>query len=480
LDEKDRQYHEVANIFPLMSAEEYEALKVDIATNGLLEPVWLHPDDHSIIDGRNRHKACVDLGKAPKFRYWDKQGSLVSFVVSLNLKRRHLNESQRAMVAAKIANMQQGARTDVQPSANLQKVRQSEAAKILNVSERSVASAKSIRDHGTPELIKAVESGKVAVSTAAKIAQAPPKEQVVIVAQGPKQIVKAAKEIQEEKKADKQKSIEQKAKAISEAPPIPVEAIPANVAVINADSRTIAKLGIEPVHLVITSPPYNVGIDYNEHDDSLSQDEYLDLIEEVFRSCYDVMADGARIAVNVPFGVGRNPWVPFAARITDILSSSGFILRGQIIWDKGNSGNRTSWGSFRLSSDPSLRDTSEAIIVAHKGSSKLYIPESVKQVDAKGTHTPALASSDYFMELAQDHWIVAPESARRVGHPAPFPVALAKRLIDLYAYPGAHILDPFAGSGSTGIAALEAGCSVTLVEVDPTYCRLIEERLSSD
>ena len=102
MDEKDRQYHEVANIFPLMSAEEYEALKVDIATNGLLEPVWLHPDDHSIIDGRNRHKACVDLGRDPKFRYWDKQGSLVSFVVSLNLKRRHLNAMQKAAVAVDI------------------------------------------------------------------------------------------------------------------------------------------------------------------------------------------------------------------------------------------------------------------------------------------------------------------------------------------------------------------------------------------
>ena len=256
--------------------------------------------------------------------------------------------------------------------------------------------------------------------------------------------------------------------------------IPADAAIVNADSRTIAKLGIKPVHLVITSPPYNVGIDYNEHNDNLSQDAYLDLIEEVFRACYDVMTDGARIAVNVPFGVGRNPWVPFAARIMDILDAAGFTLRGQIIWDKGNSGNRTSWGSFRLPSDPSLRDTTEAIIVAHKGSSKLFIPEHAKQVDEKGTHTPALADSNYFMELAQDHWVVAPESARRVGHPAPFPVALARRLIDLYAYPGAHILDPFAGSGSTGIAATEAQCSVTLVEVDPAYCRMIEERLSSD
>ena len=106
MNESERRYHEVANIFPLMQGDEYEGLKADVATNGLLEPVWLHPSDHSIIDGRNRHRACVDLDIAPKFRYWDQQGSLVSFVVSLNLKRRHLDEGQRGMVAAKIANME--------------------------------------------------------------------------------------------------------------------------------------------------------------------------------------------------------------------------------------------------------------------------------------------------------------------------------------------------------------------------------------
>ena len=160
------------------------------------------------------------------------------------------------------------------------------------------------------------------------------------------------------------------------------------------------------------------------------------------------------------------------------LETAGFTLRGQIIWDKGSSGNRTSWGSFRLASDPSLRDTTEAIVVAHKGSGKLAIPETAKAVDGKGTHTPALSHPEYFMQLAQDHWVVAPESASRVGHPAPFPVELAKRLIDFYAYPGAHVLDPFGGSGTTGVAAVQAGCSATLVEIDGEYCRLAEERLT--
>ncbi len=135
MQEIDRQYHEVANIFPLMQGEEYEGLKDDIAANGLLEPVWLHPDNHMILDGRNRYRACMELGLAPKYRYWDGKGSLVSFVVSLNLKRRHLDEGQRGMVAVKIANME---KTDTlnrgSRSANLPngKVSQSEAADMLN------------------------------------------------------------------------------------------------------------------------------------------------------------------------------------------------------------------------------------------------------------------------------------------------------------------------------------------------------------
>lgn len=244
----------------------------------------------------------------------------------------------------------------------------------------------------------------------------------------------------------------------------------------NTDAQNIHQLNIAPVHLVITSPPYNVGIEYTTHNDNLLT--YLPLLESVWRQCYDVMTEGARIAVVVPFGIGRNPWVPMACKIMETLNAAGFTLRGQIIWDKGNSGGRTSWGSFRLPSDPSLRDTTEVIIVAHKGSSKLEIPDGVKQRDDKGTYTPWLIDSDYFMELAQDHWNVQPESAQRIGHPAPFPVELVKRLIHFYAFPGAHILDPFAGSGTVGVTAKALGCDATLIEIDKGYCELAKERLN--
>lgn len=236
----------------------------------------------------------------------------------------------------------------------------------------------------------------------------------------------------------------------------------------------------DPVHLVITSPPYNVGIDYNYYADDFEDQLYFNMLCQIWRACYDVMVDGARIAVVVPFGVGRNPWKPLASEVMDTLTANGFTLRGQIIWDKGTSGNRTTWGSFRLPSDPSLRDTTECIIVAHKGQSKLELPEDVIYRDTEGSYSKLLESQEYFMQLAQDHWVVAPESATRIGHPAPFPVELAKRLISFYAYPGAHILDPFAGSGTVGVAAIELDCKATLVDIDPQYCEVANERCNRE
>lgn len=243
----------------------------------------------------------------------------------------------------------------------------------------------------------------------------------------------------------------------------------------NADSRQMWHFDIAPVHLVVTSPPYNVGLDYEMHQDDLTT--YTELITDIWRECYRTMVDGGRIAVVVPFGVGRNPWVPMAAKVCDTLTAAGFTLRGQIIWDKGTSGNRTTWGSFRLPTNPSLRDTSEAIIVAHKGSAQLEIPAECRLKDDKGTHTAWLESSDYFMELAQDHWAVSPESARRVKHPAPFPVELVRRLIHFYAFPGAHVLDPFGGSGTVGVAAKALACAATLFEIDASYCEIATERI---
>lgn len=200
VDEAHRQYHEVANIFPLMTGAEFDGLKADIAEHGQREPVWLHPDGR-IIDGRNRHRACVELEIAPQFEVWNGNGSLVAFVVSLNLHRRHLSESQRQIVAAKIANMPNGGDRVSDQSANLHSghLTAQEASELLNVSRRGMFSAKQVLAQGAPELVAAVERGEVAVSTAADVATLPVPQQREIVARGEREILEAAKQIRAER-----------------------------------------------------------------------------------------------------------------------------------------------------------------------------------------------------------------------------------------------------------------------------------------
>ena len=168
--------HPLANIFPLMAADEFVALKSDIRQYGLREAIWLL--NGQILDGRNRFKACQEVGVKPIFKEYAGDDP-AAFVISLNLKRRHLSESQRAMVAAKLANLENGVRAD-RSSANLQSlppVTQSEAASLLNVSPRSVATAKKVEEQAEPELVEAVASGQVSVSAAAVITELPPETQ---------------------------------------------------------------------------------------------------------------------------------------------------------------------------------------------------------------------------------------------------------------------------------------------------------------
>jgi N6-adenosine-specific RNA methylase IME4/ParB-like chromosome segregation protein Spo0J len=196
--EPELEFHPVADIFPMMSTREFDDLVADIAEHGLREPVWLHRDGR-IIDGRNRYLACRKAGLPPEFRgYEGDDDLLVSFVVSLNLHRRHLNESQRAMVAAKIANLGHGQRSDRVDTAIA--VSQEAAAEQLNVSVDSLQRAKRVRESGVPELAVKVESGDLAVSTAAEIARAPVEEQQRVVSLDDKDaILAAAKEIKRER-----------------------------------------------------------------------------------------------------------------------------------------------------------------------------------------------------------------------------------------------------------------------------------------
>ena len=173
------KFHPIANIFPLMDGEPLREFCDDIKANGLRIPIALH-DDGSIIDGRNRYRACLACGIEPTFEQWSGQpGQEVAYVLSLNLTRRHLNESQRAMVAARLATLDRG-----RPETNAQIcafTSQPEAAELLNVSRRSVQSARAVTDKGTPELVEAVEQGKITVSQATKIAKSAPEIQLAVV-----------------------------------------------------------------------------------------------------------------------------------------------------------------------------------------------------------------------------------------------------------------------------------------------------------
>ena len=197
------QFHPVANIFPLLNAAELANLTTDIQTNGLREPIWTH--EGQIVDGRNRYLACVKLGVTPAQRAWSGAGSLVAFVVSLNLHRRHLSESQRAMVAAKLAVFAHGGDRKSNQVANLQldSLSQATAAELLSVSPRSVAAAVKIKYEGAPALIAAVEAGQASVSVAVEVATLPAAEQQKIVAKGEMEILRAAREIRARKTTER-------------------------------------------------------------------------------------------------------------------------------------------------------------------------------------------------------------------------------------------------------------------------------------
>ncbi len=233
------------------------------------------------------------------------------------------------------------------------------------------------------------------------------------------------------------------------------------------------------VALVVTSPPYFAGKTYEqalgEGHIPGSYVDYLDMLEGVFRSCADVLEPGGRIAVNVA-NLGRKPYRSLAADVITILQDRlGLLLRGEIIWRKadGASGN-CAWGSFRNASNPVLRDLTERVVVASKG----RFDRARTRPDREALGLPyenTIAKSD-FMDWTTDVWDIPSESAVRVGHPAPFPVELPQRLIELYTYRGDLVLDPFMGSGSTAVAAVHTDRHFVGYDTDPEFARAATDR----
>ncbi|MCB0972940.1 MAG: site-specific DNA-methyltransferase [Actinobacteria bacterium] len=249
------------------------------------------------------------------------------------------------------------------------------------------------------------------------------------------------------------------------------------------DSRHMDGIEDGSVALVVTSPPYFAGKQYEEE---LEREgipstylEYLDLLRDVFAESVRKLEPGGRIAVNVA-NLGRKPYRSLSSDVIQILERDlGMLLRGELIWQKGEgASNSCAWGSFRSASNPVLRDLTERVIVASKG--RFDRARTVKQRAATGLpHENTLMTED-FMALTLDVWSIPTESAKRVGHPAPFPVELPEQLIRLYTFREDLVLDPFMGSGSTLVAAAKLGRRYAGYDLDPDYVELARKRVADE
>ncbi len=236
------------------------------------------------------------------------------------------------------------------------------------------------------------------------------------------------------------------------------------------DSRDMQIIPDNSVHLMVTSPPYNVSKDYDEN---LSLDEYLNLLKDVFSEVYRVLTPGGRAIINVA-NIGRKPYIPLASHINIIMTTIGFLMRGEIIWDKSASaGTSTAWGSFQSASNPCLRDIHEYILVFSKGNFKLNRTKEEKN----STRIDTIEKQE-FIDLTKSIWKMPTESAKKVGHPAPFPIELPRRCIEFYTFSGDIILDPFMGSGSTAIAAKKCGRSFIGFDISEEYITLANARVN--
>jgi site-specific DNA-methyltransferase (adenine-specific) len=249
------------------------------------------------------------------------------------------------------------------------------------------------------------------------------------------------------------------------------------------DARHMDEVPNSSVALVVTSPPYFAGKEYEE---ALGEGgvpatylEYLDLLREVFAECVQKLEPGGRIAVNVA-NLGRRPYRSLSADVIGILQDDlRLLLRGEIVWVKqrGSSGS-CAWGSFQRPGNPVLRDLTERVIVASKGRFDRAVP--AKGRARRRLPSEASMTREDFMENTLDVWEIPAESATRVGHPAPFPLELPARLIELYTYRGDLVLDPFAGSGTAAVAAVRAGRHYAGYDLDSSYIELAETRVEEE
>lgn len=231
-------------------------------------------------------------------------------------------------------------------------------------------------------------------------------------------------------------------------------------------SESMDEIPDNSIHLMITSPPYNVG---KEYDDDLTLDEYLDLLTSVFSQVHKKLVTGGRACINIA-NIGRKPYIPLHAMVIEIMLDLGFLMRGEIIWDKSTSaGGSCAWGSWMSASNPVLRDYHEYILIFSKDSYSKNKNQMKKDTIQR----------DDFIDWTKSVWTFPAVNAKKIGHPAPFPIELPHRLINLYSYEGDVVLDPFCGSGTTCIAAIQNKRNYIAYDINEKYIELSRNRINN-
>lgn len=231
-------------------------------------------------------------------------------------------------------------------------------------------------------------------------------------------------------------------------------------------SENMDEIPDDSIHLMVTSPPYNVG---KEYDNDLTLDEYLELLTAVFGQTYKKLVTGGRACINIA-NIGRKPYIPLHAMVIEIMLDLGFLMRGEIIWDKSASaGGSCAWGSWMSASNPVLRDYHEYILVFSKESYSKNRSQERKDTIER----------DEFIQWTKSIWTFPAVNAKKIGHPAPFPIELPHRLINLYSYEGDVVLDPFCGSGTTCIAALQNNRNYIAYDINEEYVKLSQKRINN-